>query len=318
MNTSSNRIALLRVSFIRFAYVGIAILLMGSPATAKTIKDVQKELIEKSSKLKSYSAKMTTKSEYDIGQGNKSKTESTGTMEWASKETPKGDKFLYRMESKDINITVVSGEESKTVSKTLTVCDGDFIYTLSDSDGQKMAVKMKVQSTQSYDIKATFDAWEKTYNLKLLADEKFDNADCWVIEATPKKKAGEQVGASPIFKSKFWYRKDVGLMVKTVSFDKNNKPTSTTTITDIKANIEIKPERFKFKCPEGVQLMDMTQQQQSVSQETSTGAAPEQESQSSKHEPEKKDVKEDKKEEEKDEDKPVKKGLKGLKKLFGN
>lgn len=228
-------------------------LALAYPARAKTLEAVQKELVQNQAKYKAYSAKTTMKMVSDMGQGNKMQVESTGTMEWAQR----GSKVLYRIDSKTATVMTMQGKETKTKSETLVVCDGDFIYTLNSEGQQKTAIKMKVQQQASYDTKAMFEAWRKDYTLKLLADEKIEGKDCYVIEATPKKPQPH----NPVVKQKCWFRKDLGITVKVVTLDKNNKPTSTMTTTDVKINVEIKPDRFKFKLPPGVKLMDMTKQQ---------------------------------------------------------
>jgi outer membrane lipoprotein-sorting protein len=270
MKARIDRTKLVCVCRAEVALAGVITLLLASPAMAKTIKEVKKELIEKNARLKSYTAKTKSKTEMDLGQGNKMKSESAGTMEWMRRKDPKDPQksiTKYRIESKDSSVTTTGGKETKSRSTMLSICDGKFIYTLTDRNGQKRAFKMKLDPKMSHDLEAMFKMWEKNHDLKLLPDEKIEKKDCYVIEATPKEKEGEKKAAhSPAnadtnYRSRSWYRKDIGVAVKMVTFDKKNKPMMTYTTTDIKTNVKIKPERLEFKVPEGVQLVDMTKQQ---------------------------------------------------------
>lgn len=253
MNSASiqtRRIWLQRLSLLCCA---AAVFSLVSGAVAATVDEVEKEIIQAQGKLKSYSAFTETRQDLEIGRGIRMKGESKGPMEWKQQ----GSKYLYRIEMKGTSVTTTGGEEKKSKANTLIVCDGDFMYTLIDTDGQKMAIKSRVDPTQAGDAKGLFTMWRKGFILMVLPDEKVDGKECYVLELTPReKKEGE-----PSFRQKCWFRKDVGLPVKMVSFGKDDKPMMTTTMTDIKTDVEFKPERFKFELPDGVQLMDMTKVQ---------------------------------------------------------
>ena len=260
MNGMSDRKRLLGLARAGIVCWCALCVVLASSAAGKTIEEVEKELVAKHGKLKSYTAKTLTKQDMAMGEGNRYKAESTGTMEWAQR----ADKVLYRMEMESTSVTTISKKETKSKTTATMVCDGEFITSLNDMDGRKMAFKSKVDPSQSGDVKATFKGWKKEYDLKLLPDEKIEKQACYVIEATPKKKKDEKGAAqvNQFSRMRYWYRKDLGIVVKYVAYDKDNKPTMTSTTTDIKVNPDIKPERFKLKVPEGVQMTDMTKQQQ--------------------------------------------------------
>ncbi|MHC4676212.1 MAG: LolA family protein [Planctomycetota bacterium] len=301
MNGTLNRIGLLGLPHTCIACWCVVLLILVSSTSAKKIEDIEKELVQKSVKIKSYTAKTETKQDMDIGQGNKIKSESKGTMEWMRKD----QKCLYRMEMKGSSVNIISGKETKSKSTVKIICDGQFLYTLSNTDGQKMAIKAKAVPAQSQDTKSLFKMWRKDHNLKLLTNEKFDGKDCYVIEATPKKKDPN----NPLVKSKFWLRKDNGIVVKMLILGKNNKPAQISTTTDIKLDAKIKPERFKFQVPKGVELIDMTKAQDKpadANKQDDTKPKPTE----TKEEPAKE-------KEQKPEKKKKEKGLKGmLKKVF--
>ncbi len=231
----------------------LVVLSFVSGVKAATIEEVEKEIIQAQSKLKSYSAVTETRQDMELGPNQRMKLESKGPMVWMHRDA----KYLFRMELKSSSVTTINGDETRSKSDTLTVCDGDFMYTLSDSDGQKSAIKAKVDPSHAGDVKGMFAAWRKDSTLKVLPEEKVDGKDCYVVELLPRKKeAGE-----PFSRQKFWFRKDIGLPVKIVAFGQEDKPAMTTTMTDVKTDVDVQSDRFKFKLPEGVQLMDLTEMQ---------------------------------------------------------
>ncbi len=228
----------------------MVVLLFAGGASAMTIEEVEKAITQAQSKVQSYSAQTETRQDLDLGEGNRTKVESKGPMEWLQRD----GKVLYRLVLKGMTVTTVAGTESKMKSEALMVCDGDFMYILNDIDGQKSAMKAKVDPTQVGDAKGMFAAWRKDWEVVVLPDEKHDGQDCYVVQLAPRKKEE----GSLLARQKCWLRKDIGQLTKMVVFGQHDRPTMTTTMTDIKTGVEFKPEHFKFKLPEGVQLMDMT------------------------------------------------------------
>ncbi|MBN1489559.1 MAG: outer membrane lipoprotein carrier protein LolA [Phycisphaerae bacterium] len=235
------------------AACGLILAFAVSPSRAASFDEVRPMIIKACGQANSYTATMETKMDMAMGEGNSMKSETAGKMMWRKK----GETVCYRMESKTKSVTKMQGNETKQDSKTLSVCDGKFIYTLTDDGTNKMAMKMKVEPDKSYDTESAMKAWEKNYDLKVLDDEKVDGVDCWVVEATPKKAAQ----ANAAGKMRQWYRKDCGITAKVVSFGPDGKPLTTTLVKDVKLNVDIPDEKFKFKAPEGVTVMDMTKNQ---------------------------------------------------------
>lgn len=233
--------------FGKAACTALGIMLLTIPAmAADTIESVKKAWIEQVDKTKSVTFKMTSKSEIEMG-AMKTKMDSEGNMEMERKD----GKVKFRSEMK---MKTSQGSDPAQDSKMLSVCDGEFIYILNDMPQMKSAMKQKADKNMATLGKEQWESLEKDNDLKLLPDEKVDGKDCWVIEATPKKKA------SPDDKSKvqMWYGKDSGLSLKSTSYDAAGKQTSVTTITDVKLNVDIPADHFVFKAPEGVQVIDMT------------------------------------------------------------
>lgn len=236
------------------------------------------------------------------------KNVSSGTTEMVKD----GTKWKMRSESKGTMVQNFGGQETKTASNTLMVSDGETMYTLTESNGVKQAYKMKVPPGQDY----AGDGWVKTmratYNLKVLPDEAVDGANCWVLEATPKEANAAQ-GVST-----FYFTKDTGMMVKSVTKGPDGKVLSTMTSKNIKVNPSIAADRFVFTAPPGVTVVDQSaalqaaqQQQQAQAQEQPEPAKKEEtakaEEPAKTEEPAKKEETAAKKEEPKKEEKKKKK-----------
>lgn len=220
---------------------------------ADTLESVEKAIIEKNEKLTSIQFRSVTNQELNSPQFTM-KTESESTVEAAKK----GDVWMFRAEAKTKSAQKVGDQETKTDQATLMVCDGKFNYVLSDMGGQKQAMKMAMSEDVSMiSNKKFFDQLRKDHELKLLADEKAEGKDAWVVEATPKNAA-----SSPMMsKMKFYFDKDNGMTVQVIGLNAEGKPMSTTINKDIKANASIPEDRFVFKAPDGVNVMDMTSPQ---------------------------------------------------------
>jgi outer membrane lipoprotein-sorting protein len=58
-----------------------------------------------------------------------------------------------------------------------------------------------------------------------------------------------------------YYSQEHGVPVKSVMYGPDGKPITTMTFSDYKFDVKIDPQRFVFKAPEGVQVIDQTAQQ---------------------------------------------------------
>lgn len=234
---------------LRWMYLG----LLGLAATTglargETTEEVEKKIVEAAGQLKSYTAQSKSVQDMDMGNGMTSKSEMTATIEWARK----GDKSLYRSEMKGTMVQKVGDQEMKNESNTMIVSDGDFLYSVAETMGQKMAMKLKADPLATGAPKEMLASLKQDSDVKVLPSAKVDGRDCFVLEATPKQAAG------PIVKTTFYFCKQTGIAVKTVSADKSGKAVMTNTLSDIKVNTEIDPKRFVFEAPAGVTVQDLT------------------------------------------------------------
>lgn len=227
--------------------LGIFALTTATLAVGDTLEEVEKKLDASWSKLKSYSSKLSFRTEMDM-QGTSTKQQYEGQQWWMRK----GEKVLFRAEQKG-KMEIKYGDQGMTTESTMvSVCDGDMITTLTDSNpGGKQAMKMKADLSQAGAPTEMLKSLKTMHNFKVLADEKVDGRECFVLEATPKE-AGE-MGTT-----KYFFDKECALALKVLQFDKAGKQIGETTITDLKLGADISPEKFVLKIPEGVEVQDMS------------------------------------------------------------
>lgn len=235
------------------AALAVALLIV-SAATAKAdaLADVQKGIHDKIVKLTSFSYKMKMVSETNDPNFS-NKTQADATIAYVKKDA----KILYRVEMTTKMVMKMQDNETKTDSKSLSIFDGDFVYSYSESNGVKQATKSKFDpstNTDPFDQLKLFKEQEKQFAFKVLPDETVDGKPCWVLEMTPKD---EQMRAY-VGKMVACYDKETGITLKTTNYDAKGKATGTTTMSDIKTNISIPPEQFRFTPPPGVEVTDTT------------------------------------------------------------
>lgn len=258
----------------------VALGLAVSAAADEKVDKAAKELDQQFAKIKSYTSKSKTVTDYEFGPGHTQKAEMVGTMEWLRK----GDKALMHAVIKSNTVTTEGGQTTKTSTTITTVSDGEFLYMLNDDGGQKTVIKNRAMLASDSRPSALFAQIGGYYVITLQPDETVDGADCYVFEMKMKP----MEGVPPSGRQLVAYGKDNGLSVRSEAFDANGKRILSSTTTDIKLNADINPDRFKFEIPEGAQVSDMTgAQQQPAAQAETKAEAPEQE-QPKKEEPEKK------------------------------
>lgn len=222
-----------------------------SARAAETLESVEKKIGEQTAKYKSLQYSMHMASE---GGGMAPKS----TMDGQFQGMRKGDKSVSRMETKS-RMTMKMGDQEQTQEyASVMVNDGEFMYTLTDAGGRKMAMKMKPDAKMAggdpLNSEAAFKAMSKDFNLKLLPDQTIDGKEAWAIEATSKDKNPN----NPLSRMVTCYDKKTGLPLKSVGYDKDGKVINTMTVSDVKVNGDIPADRFVFKAPPGVEVMDMS------------------------------------------------------------
>jgi len=231
--------------------------LLGSSVTATADEKVDKainELEQRFAKINSYTAKTEAMTDTEFSPGHTQKSEMVGTIEWVRK----GEKALMRSDTKCNTVKTEGGQTTRTPSTIITVMDGEFYYMLTEEGDQKTVIKSQAPAAQTYHPKAIFEQFRNYFDIKLLPDEKVNGHDCYVFEMKMKP----MEGMPPSGRQLMCYQKDNGLGVKFQAFDANQKLISSSLSTDIKINVDISADRFKFEIPEGAQVIDSTGAQQ--------------------------------------------------------
>jgi outer membrane lipoprotein-sorting protein len=234
--------------------LGVAVVLLSSGAVlADTLETVEKAIVEKAANTQSQQARVTTMQRMQTPQMSYDSQGET-TYEFLKQ----GEKWLSRTESKTISNSSVAGQEHKQNTTMLVIDDGKFVWTLSEMDGQKSVMKSRSEANRALlTDKAYFDNLRKDFELKLLPDETVDGRATWPIQATPRQPASEGMIAMLLN----YFDKETGVCIKTIGKDSSGKEVMTSVTKDIKVNPTLAADRFVFKVPEGVTVMDMTQDQ---------------------------------------------------------
>ena len=237
---------------IRLACVLVVVAMLGHSAAvrAETLADVEKFIGDKWDKLKSASYDMEMSSNNE-GQGYSMKMTSAGKSEVMRD----GDKVKIHMETKTTNNMVAAGNTTKTEMLSTMVVDGEFAYTMMDNSGQKSVMKTKAQSfSDGAGGKGFLKMLKEHSELALLPDETVDGNATYVIEGKAK---GAAAGGQ---NSKYYFSKENGMVIQSVSGSADGKAKTTMKITNIKIDPAIAADRFTFTAPAGVQVTDMTKQ----------------------------------------------------------
>ena len=172
----------------------------------------------------------------------------------------KDDKQLFRMDLYSDQKHSMDGKEMMTNVESITrIADGTFFYTLTDSQGQRAAIKENLTPMHvAIDSRAVFERLHRVNELRLLPDEEIDGEKVYVVEAMPKR-----AGRGGPRKTVRYFSQSNGVMLKRIAYNAEGVATSTLQLSKLKLNPEVDPKVFEFELPEGVNLTDR-----------STGATP--------------------------------------------
>lgn len=220
-------------------------------ADERTFEAVRQAIIDQVAGHRSIQYKMHFESEMTAGE-TVAKTVGDTLFAGAKRD----DARMFRMEIQS-STTRTTGDKSEVIaSSILALNDGKHGYVVQEAQGQKSAVKHKADARPARnptDYKLNFDTLVAENDIKLKADETVDGIEAYVVESAPKKP-----DASPYSRAVTYFRRDTGLMLKSVSYDKQDQPVMTMTFSDYRLDEDISPDRFVFTLPDGVELVDMT------------------------------------------------------------
>ena len=231
---------------------------LATVAVADELEAVEKKIQAAWSQHKSMTARVTTVSRMEQA-GQVMDGKGDGTYEFLRK----GEQLLSRMELKNSMTQKMGEQEMKMEQQVTMVVDGTYAYTLSDQatefmgnkmPPQVMAMKMDIEPEMSGEPSKMFADLHKDHDVKLLPAETVNGKQAYVFEATPKEKAP----GNPAAKMLLYFDQANGFTVKMVVQSEDGKPIQTITYEDVKLDVDIDPDRFVFKAPEGVEVMDQT------------------------------------------------------------
>jgi len=223
---------------------------VAAAALADDLESVEKRIVEAWGKHKSMTAKIVTSNHMEMGD-MVIDGKGDGTLETQRE----GDKQLIHMELKNAMTRKAGGQETKMDQAMTLIADGEFAYTSSDAMGKPTVVKTKIDAMMTGEPKALLAEFRKQNELKLLPEDSVDGRKVFVIEATPKEKRAAP--GAPV-KMILNFDQEHGVMVKSAALTEDGKPVNTMTYSDVKFDVKVDPDRFKFKAPEGVEIIDRT------------------------------------------------------------
>jgi outer membrane lipoprotein-sorting protein len=247
----------------RMGFIGVAGAVLGLGAVLASAEDldaVQKKIVDAWSKQKSLTAKLTTATQVDLGGGTSMSGTGQGTYEFLKQ----GGKLLSRLELKTTIVQKQGAEENRMEQQMLMVSDGEIAHTLTEAFGEQRAMKSRVPAGQTGEPKALIEQLRQQGEVKALPEGTVDGRKVYVLEVTPKK----VIPGAPA-KQILFFDQESGFMIKIEGRGDNDLLLTSMTYGDIKLDQPIDPDHFKFKLPEGVEMIDDTASAPAASQPAS-------------------------------------------------
>lgn len=163
--------------------------------------------------------------------------------------------LLVRCELTSTVTQETNGRTKSDESTLLTISDGRFTHTLSTQPKKPpSATRTLTMPSQTVLADAAFlDGLGRDHHIRVLPDETLDKTEVWVLEAIPKNPA-----RAFIAKTIYYIAKDTGIRIRSTGHDSTGRRIQLTEFTEIKLDPPIKPNRFVFKAPAGVSIVDLT------------------------------------------------------------
>ncbi len=214
----------------------------------KTLASVEKEILDKWSKIQTLKADSAGKVIFkSITDGRKIEVGSTGTVEYRKL----AGKELFRIDAKSQQF--VNGTKKFDTSGT-TISDGKFTSGLSVIGSEKRVLKQKVEALDDLPGGKTFlTNLKRMYDFSLLPDDTLEKNAVYVLGAVPKK--GPRVG---VVRMKLYFDKTTGVLRQRVGVNSQGENVHTVSYKNFKIDVPIDSERFVFKMPKNVEVIDRT------------------------------------------------------------
>jgi outer membrane lipoprotein-sorting protein len=251
------------------AVIGGAFVVVAScsppPPPIDTLESVEKAIVDRFQNVRSLQCRLSTAQNQEL-EGVKFEGRTDGLYEYVKK----GDKIFYRSEMKNKLIRKQADTEEVIETTSLMVADGEVLHVLTEGPDGKSARKTKTPPpTSIFPDRTYFDNLHATFDLKLLPDAALNGTATYAIEANAKTVKPGAVNRMTLF-----FDKATAMALKTVGVDESGKTVLTMRNSDIQVNAEINPDRFVFKAPEGVQVVDMTKEPEPTGSVVPSGVQP--------------------------------------------
>lgn len=221
--------------------------LSGSSVRGETIREVEAKLVQMWGQIESLRARIVATDDMYTREGNV-KTRAVGTYEYLHKN----GKRRSRTDVHSSTINYIKGLDARIEADIVSINDGQFVYTIADEVGTKSVTKTHPEPAKNFDVAQSLKLLRKEHELTLQDDELVEGEDVYVIKARSTNKK------TFLDRSYHYYSKITGVLLKTTTFNNDDQMVSSVKFTDVEINVAIFEERFEFKAPEGIAVIDMT------------------------------------------------------------
>lgn len=239
----------------RFGVAIFSVLAFSGVSLAVEVEEAAEKLVEAQGKLKSFSAAL--KSKHMVSKSMNYVSE--GHLDWKRD----GDKILFNQEVHRTGTHDFEGEKMIVKEHRSTVCDGKNVYMINHENGNVIRQNYNPESFETLDVGVILDSlWARHSELKVLDDEKVGGRDCFKLEGTDDWNDDEGSEDDPminITRHVYWFDKETGMLIKMAGYDKKGTEAQVREYSNVKINPDIKEDRFAYKAPANVNLVDHTQ-----------------------------------------------------------
>lgn len=153
----------------------------------------------------------------------------------------------------DVQSTTQWQGQDVAAQTVLRIHDGACQYVLTTTGDRSYAYKIESKGLQDHDPRKIFLDLKRDYDVAVRPEESIGGRNTYVIEG--RTKAGQ---SPPYPRVRYYFDTRTGLMIKSIGYDKKNEPAQTATLTNLTINERIDPDRFVFRPPPGVEVVDET------------------------------------------------------------
>ena len=211
-----------------------------------TLESIEKTLLAKWDQVRTLSAVINT-----VHEGVRGDTVARRDGHGSYHLLKKDGKTFVRME---INSKSVAQGETSVVGPAqnmLTVCDGDAIYFQRDVGGRAQVYKMGLDHSEFLELGGPrfFAKLRRFTAVKVLPDETVNARETYVLQAT-----FDNTGSTTLY----FLDKQTGILAKMVQEMPKDQTSKLLTVSEIRLNVDLKKDLFRYAPPAGVEVRDLT------------------------------------------------------------